>query len=220
MLSSTILNSNENENETQTSNDLMDKSLQTDISNENHSLYTLQTENEMRKVGTKKWFSENDEQVLFYTGLPNFKGLQTVFDFLFTVVGENNRAVLSPFQEMVLTLMRVRLNLTINDLSYRFNISRSTTSSIVLKWINMFVRLRPLIMWPGREEIISTTPVSFRQYFKTKVAVIIDCFEIFINKPTNLKAGNAAWSQYKHHNIIKFLIGISPQGVITFISKA
>ena len=144
-----------------------------------------------------------------------------MFDFLFAVVGENNRAVLSPFQKMVLTLMRLRLNLTLNDLSYRFNISRSTTSSIVLKWINiMFVRLRPLIMWPGREEIISTTPVSFRQYFKTKVAVIIDCFEIFINKPTNLKARNATWSQYKHNNAIKFLIGISPQGVITFISKA
>ena len=79
MLSSTILNSNEKENETQTSNDLMDKSLQTDISNEyfasleesytemNHRLYTLQTENEMLKVGTKKWFNKNDEKVLFYT---------------------------------------------------------------------------------------------------------------------------------------------------------
>ena len=136
-------------------------------------------------------------------------------------MGENNRAVLSPFHEMVLTLIRLRLNLTINDLSYRFNISRSTTSSVVLKWINiMFVRLRPLIMWPGREEIISTATVSFRQYFKTKVEVIIDCFEIFINKPSNLKACSATWSQYKHHNTIKFLIGISPQGVITFISKA
>ena len=95
LLSLTILNSNKNEKETQTSNDLMEKSLQTDISNEyfasllesyteiNHSLYTLQTENEMLKVGTKKWFSENDEKVLFYTGLPNFKVLQTVFDFLF-----------------------------------------------------------------------------------------------------------------------------------------
>ena len=28
------------------------------------------------------------------------------------------------------------------------------------------------------------------------------------------------WSQYKHHNTIKFLIGISPQGIISFISKA
>ena len=122
---------------------------------------------------------------------------------------------------MVLTLMRLRLNLTINDLSHRFNVSGSATSSVVLKWITvMFVRLRPLIVWPGRREIISTTPASFRRYFKTKVAVIIDCFEIFINKPTNIKARNATWSQYKHHNTIKFLIGISPQGVIIFISKA
>ena len=103
LLSSTILNSHENEKETQTSNDLMEKSLQTDISNEyfasweesyteiNHRLYTLQTENEMLKVGSKNWFNENDEKVL-----------QTAFDFPFAVVGENNRAVLSPFQEMVL----------------------------------------------------------------------------------------------------------------------
>ena len=103
LLSSTISNSHENERETQTSNDLMEKSLQTDISNEyfasleesyteiNHRLYTLQTENEMLKVGSKNWFNENDEKVL-----------QTAFDFPFAVVGENNRAVQSPFQEMVL----------------------------------------------------------------------------------------------------------------------
>ena len=45
----------------------------------------------MLKVGSKNWFNENDEKVL-----------QTAFDFPFAVVGENNRAVLSPFQEMVL----------------------------------------------------------------------------------------------------------------------
>ena len=99
MLSSTILNSNENEKETQTSNDSMEKSLQTDISNQyfasleesyieiNHRLYTLQTENEMLKVGTKKWSNENDEKVLFYTGLANFKILQAAFDFLFCSSG-------------------------------------------------------------------------------------------------------------------------------------
>jgi len=27
------------------------------------------------------------------------------------------------------------------------------------------------------------------------------------------------WSQYKHHNTAKFLIGITPQGVISFISQ-
>ena len=28
------------------------------------------------------------------------------------------------------------------------------------------------------------------------------------------------WSNCKHHNTVKFLIGVTPQGVISFISKA
>ena len=63
-------------------------------------------------------------------------------------------------------------------------------------------------------------PLLFRKFFGTKVAVIIDCFEAFINKSSNYMARACTWSQYKHHNTIKFLIGISPQGVVSFISKA
>jgi len=36
----------------------------------------------------------------------------------------------------------------------------------------------------------------------------------------NLKARASTWSNYKHHNTVKFFIGIPPQGVISFISKA
>lgn len=50
--------------------------------------------------------------------------------------------------------------------------------------------------------------------------VIIDCFEIFIEKPFSLETASRTWSNYKHHHTIKFLIGISPQGVIMFISNA
>lgn len=120
-----------------------------------------------------------------------------------------------------MTLIRFRLNLTLQDLAYRFGISVSTTSAIILKWIDiLFVRLSPLIKWPTREELIETTPMSFRQHFKTKVAVIIDCFEIFCNQPKNLLARAKTFSSYKHHNTVKILIGITPQGVISFISKA
>ena len=36
--------------------------------------------------------------------------------------------------------------------------------------------------------------------------VIIDCFEIFIERPMNLKARAQTWSNYmyKHHNTVKF----------------
>ena len=49
--------------------------------------------------------------------------------------------------------------------------------------------------------------------------VIIDCFEGFLERPSGLMAMAQTWSNYKHHNTVKFLIGISPQGSISFISK-
>ncbi|XP_057698060.1 uncharacterized protein LOC130919411 [Corythoichthys intestinalis] len=51
--------------------------------------------------------------------------------------------------------------------------------------------------------------------------VIIDCFEIFTEKP-NLKARKAhaqMFSSYKYHHTIKYFIGITPKGAICFLSK-
>ena len=84
----------------------------------------------------------------------------------------------------------------------------------------MYHRLSHLVKWPDRTELIATMSLTFRKHIGTNVAVIIDCIEVFINKPSNYMAKAYTWSQYKHHNTIKFLIGISPQGVISFISKA
>ena len=51
-------------------------------------------------------------------------------------------------------------------------------------------------------------PVVFQRNFGKKVSVIIDCFEIFIDRPSSLIARAMTWSNYKHHNTINFLIGI------------
>ena len=117
--------------------------------------------------------------------------------------------------------MRLRLNLTCEDISYRFNVSQSTVSRIFLNILDLtFARVSFLVRWPEREELYKTMPMSFRQHFGTKVTVIVDCFEVFIERPLNLLARAQTFSSYKHHNTIKFLIGIAPQGAITFISKA
>ncbi|XP_057316771.1 uncharacterized protein LOC130657789 [Hydractinia symbiolongicarpus] len=47
---------------------------------------------------------------------------------------------------------------------------------------------------------------------------IIDCTEVFIERPKSLELQAQTWSDYKSHNTIKFLIGISPTGFITFLS--
>ena len=84
----------------------------------------------------------------------------------------------------------------------------------------MDYRLRRLVHWPERENLCKTMPMCFKYAFGNKVAVIIDCFEVFIEKPTNLLARAQTFSSYKHHNTIKILIGITPQGSISFVSEA
>ncbi|XP_047122895.1 uncharacterized protein LOC124806216 [Hydra vulgaris] len=117
--------------------------------------------------------------------------------------------------------MRLGLNLTLKDLAYRFEVSNSKVSSVFIELTDvLFIYLRQLIKWPAREQLWKTTPNCFRKHYGTKVVVIIDCFEVFTHKPTNLLARAQTFSSYKHHNTVKFLIGVTPQGVISFISKA
>ena len=59
----------------------------------------------------------------------------------------------------------------------------------------------------------------FQPHYGLKVTSIIDCFELFIEKPSDLVAKSCTWSQYKHYNTAKYLISITPQG-ISFISNA
>ena len=48
---------------------------------------------------------------------------------------------------------------------------------------------------------------------------IIDCSEIFLERPSSLLARAQTYSQYKHHNTVKILMAISPTGAIIFLSK-
>ena len=42
----------------------------------------------------------------------------------------------------------------------------------------MYTTLKPLVKWPGHDELLKTMPVLFRKSFK----IIIDCFEVFLNE--------------------------------------
>ena len=118
-----------------------------------------------------------------------------------------------------MVLMKLRLNLFDQDLAYRFGVAQSTVSKIMKKWVNvMYVRLKPLVQWPQREKLRRTMPEDFKRGFE-KCVCVIDCFEVFCERPRDLMARAQTYSHYKHHNTVKFFIGITPQGVIAFISK-
>ena len=104
----------------------------------------------MNKVGTEDWFN-SDEKVNFYTGLPNSYVLMTVFEFVSFGVNHSNLSALTQYQEFAMTLMRIRLNLTIAHLAYRLAISTD-----ILKWIIIvYNRLEVLLKWPS--PLLATT---------------------------------------------------------------
>ena len=57
-------------------------------------------------------------------------------------------------------------------------------------------------------------------FLKKNVTAIIDCFEVFIERPSSLLPRTSTWSNYKHHNMVKFLLGITPQGTDSLVSEA
>ena len=115
--------------------------------------------------------------------------------------------------------IKIRLKLFDEDIAHTFGVHRSTVSRNFHRILNIAaVKTFFLIKWPERDVLWLTMPVSFRQFFK-KCCVIIECTEVLIERPSDLLARAQVWSNYKHHPTVKFLIGITPQGTILFISK-
>jgi len=61
-------------------------------------------------------------------------------------------------------------------------------------------------------------PESFKRTYPT-TRVIIDCTELYCQRPSSLASQSSLYSHYKSHVTYKGLIGISPVGSITFISQ-
>ena len=167
---------------------------------------------------SEEYFKSN-EFTRFYTGLPNIGMLKATFEHVHKTLPAERSTKLTPFQEFVRTMVKLSVNTPIEDLGYRFRVSTSTVSRILLKWLRqMDIRLKDLIHWPDRDALQKTMPVCFQESFGKKVAIIIDCFEIFIERPSSLEARATTWSNYKYKNTVKVLLGITPQGVILFVS--
>ena len=84
----------------------------------------------------------------------------------------------------------------------------------------MHLHLKFLIKWPTQETCRANMPQIFKALYP-RTRCIIDCSEIFIERPCSYQARAQTYSNYKKHNTVKFLVqlGITPCGAISFLSK-
>ena len=192
-----------------------------ELINRNKEIYDLR---KVKHTGRKAGFSfsdvQNSEKKLnFFTGLKHI-----VFTWILSKVIEGGTKLyhsrLTACDHLLIVLMKLRLGLYSEDISYRFNVDSPTISKNFCGWIKpMAVALKNAIVWPEGPIIRQNLPSCFKKQKYRDCVCIIDCSEIFIERPSNLTARAQTWSTYKHNNTAKYLIGISPSGSIMFLSS-
>ena len=88
-----------------------------------------------------------------------------------------------------------------------------------MAWANfIYFKLGCAPIWPTKGIVIETMPECFKPTY-SNTTVIIDCTELFCQKPSSLTIQSSLFSNYKHHITYKGLVTISLSGAITFISE-
>ena len=161
------------------------------------------------------WSLKADEAKLgFYTGLVSWNTFLALPTLIRSALPSSGRCKLHTYKQLLLHLLKLHLNLAGQDLAYRFNVSTSTVSRMFSTKLCKCFQSNVNNLFTGHPEqhcgMRTSMPFQFRKFFR-KCAVIIDCTEVFIEQPSDLLARAQTWSQYKHHNTVKFLIGITPR---------
>ncbi|XP_064480407.1 uncharacterized protein LOC135393955 [Ornithodoros turicata] len=179
----------------------------------------------------------SDERTQFYTGLPDLEIFDALHDYLDP--GENGSNIarqkkpgntppqagcgrmrkLSTKNELFLVLVRLRLGLFEQDLADRFGVSQSTVSRICISWLNfMYLKLLKLPLWQPRSVVNTTMPTAFKEKYAT-TRVILDATEVRCEVASSLALQSSTYSTYKSANTFKGLVGIAPNGLVTFVSE-
>ena len=117
-----------------------------------------------------------------------------------------------------MTLVKIKHGLTGRFVADIFGVSNTLVTKIFVTWTAFLAReMQHLIHWPSRNQIKSCLPKCFKNYPNTRV--IIDCTEFQVEKSKTPTAQIQTSSEYKQRNTLKCLVGISPSGAFTFISK-
>lgn len=127
---------------------------------------------------------------------------------------------LSRTDVITLIFRKIRLKHQFKLLALNYGVSESYVSKLFGHFVPILAKnLEPLIQWLHEDSIFINLPVQFWARYRN-VVVIIDCFEIEIETPSNAFDQSETWSEYKKCNTLKFLVGISPDGQIMHVSEA
>ena len=160
-----------------------------------------------------------------FTGLESYKK----FTFVFYSLGDAKHTLcyrnghepkMSVENQFFLTLVKLRRYFCNFDLAALFGTNEKTVSNIFTTWVlYMYYQWKEVPWWTSREEVYFHCPDDFKLHFP-KTRIILDGTEIPIVKPSDPLAQRATWSSYKNRNTAKVVVGITPGGLVSYVSPA
>jgi hypothetical protein len=160
----------------------------------------------------------DDKKCKYYTGL-YWNTFVNIYAFLVTYL-EPIKPVISFRDQFFQMLVRLRLDLPFEIISDGPGVATSTVQANFWTWTSLLVsKMGHLVNWPDRETMKTTLPAAFK-YQYSKVTTIVDCFEIFIDRPSSPKTRAEVYSNYKKHSTAKVFIACTPLGSIGYLSPS
>lgn len=143
-----------------------------------------------------------------------------MFNFLLSLMPQSNRLIISKENTLLICLMKLKLGLTYSSLSAFLSIHRTTASRVFSECL-LFLsqKCKNLIFWPSKSTILETLPEVFKKHYPN-CRCIIDCTEIRTDQPKTVEQRVCMYSHYKGGYTIKILIAITPNGMVSFLSKS
>ncbi|CAN7943942.1 unnamed protein product [Ixodes hexagonus] len=195
-------------------------------------------EEESVPFGIEK-FRECDDDILFYTELPRYSSFVFLLEFLDP--GENGKNIkrhqkagsgghpshessgrrrkVTVENQLFLVLVKLHLGLFHQHLGHLFSVSTSTVSRIFSSWVDfMYLQLSEVPLWLPRHAIDASMPEAFLAKYPT-TRVLLDATEVRCEVPTSFVTQSELYSHYKSTHTFKGLVGVSPCGLLTFVSE-
>lgn len=169
---------------------------------------------------------ENESQFSHHTGFSDTATFTCLLDFasrFSPVLPSRKTTLLSAEDQLLITLMKLRHNFTHKHLALLFNVGTATITYITSKWIDLlhellFVGIMQAVGIPSRQKNLLSMPRGFESFPGARIT--LDCTEVQCAVPRgSMSDQSATFSHYKQRNTFKALIGVAPNGAITFCSE-
>lgn len=113
---------------------------------------------------------------------------------------------------------KLKSNYTFAELAIDFELTKKTAKLYFADTISLLAKtMKKLIHWQSRDVNANNLPECFREF--PNVVTVLDCTEIRTVTFQCLSCRTCTYSHYKGAHTLKILIGVSPSGLVNFISK-